>query len=70
MSKKYLYNVDIRWSDEDQVFIARVPELAGVVTHGDSVVEAAKMAEEAIALYLKSQVEGSLHLCRALQYSF
>ena len=32
MSKKYLYNVDIRWSEEDQVFIARVPELTGVVT--------------------------------------
>lgn len=54
MSKKYLYNVDIRWSDEDQIFIARVPELAGVVTHGDSVVEAAKMAEEAISLHLRS----------------
>jgi predicted HicB family RNase H-like nuclease len=31
-----------------------VPELVGVVTHGESVVQAAKMAEEAIDLYLKS----------------
>lgn len=48
------YFVDIFWSDEDGVFVARVPELAGVVTHGDTVAEAAKMAEEAIALHLRS----------------
>lgn len=51
---KHQYQVDIRWSDEDGVFIARVPELEGVVTHGRDVVEAAKMAEEAIALHLES----------------
>ena len=51
---KHQYKVDIRWSDEDKAWIARVPELDGVVTHGDTVVEAAKMAEDAIALYIDS----------------
>jgi predicted RNase H-like HicB family nuclease len=51
---KHQYKVDIRWSDEDKAWIARVPELDGVVTHGDTVVEAAKMAEDAIALYVDS----------------
>ena len=51
---KHQYKVDIRWSDEDKAWIARVPELDGVVTHGDTVVEAAKMAEDAIALYIES----------------
>ena len=51
---KHQYKVDIRWSDEDKAWIARVPELDGVVTHGDTIVEAAKMAEDAIALYLDS----------------
>lgn len=50
------YKVDIRWSNEDDAYIARVPELAGVVTHGDSVQEAAAMAEEAIELHLESLV--------------
>ena len=51
---KHHYKVDIRWSDEDQVFVARVPELDGVITHGENVIEAAKMAEDAIALHLES----------------
>jgi predicted RNase H-like HicB family nuclease len=51
---KHHYKVDIRWSDDDKAWIARVPELDGVVTHGDTVVAAAKMAEEAIALHLES----------------
>lgn len=54
MRQKHQYVVDIRWSDEDEVYIARVPELAGVVTHGDSYADAAKMAEEAIDLHLAS----------------
>jgi predicted RNase H-like HicB family nuclease len=48
------YRVDIGWSEEDQAFIARVPELDGVVTHGASVAEAAQHAEEAIDLHLES----------------
>lgn len=51
---KHKYKVDIRWSDEDEVYVARVPELDGVVTHGSTVVEAAKMAEAAIKLHLES----------------
>lgn len=51
---KYQYKVDIRWSEEDKAFLARVPELEGVVTHGKTVVEAAQMAEEAIELYLET----------------
>ena len=50
---KHQYHVDIRWSEEDKAFIARVPEL-DLVTHGDSSVEATKHAEEAIQLHLKS----------------
>ncbi len=54
MKKQHHYHVDIRWSDEDKIYVARVPELVGVVTHGDTVVQAAKMAEEAICLHLNS----------------
>lgn len=54
MNLKHQYKVDIRWSDEDHAYIARVPELSGVVTHGTTVSEAAKMAEEAIELHLET----------------
>lgn len=54
MSQKHQYKADIRWSDEDQTYIAKVPELSGVVTHGDSLTEAAEMLEEAIAVHLRT----------------
>lgn len=54
MAQKNQYRIVIDWSDEDQAYIARVPELDGVVTHGDSEEEALKMAHEAIELHLES----------------
>jgi predicted RNase H-like HicB family nuclease len=51
------YRVKIDWSEEDQAYIARVPELEGVVTHGETLIEAAKNAEEAIGLHLETLAE-------------
>lgn len=50
------YRVNIIWDEEDQIYIARVPELEGVATHGDTMIEAAKHAEEAIDLHLQTLV--------------
>jgi len=46
------YSVEIRWSPEDQIFIADVPELPGTRTHGATQAEAVEMAVEAAALWL------------------
>lgn len=46
------YEVVIYWSDEDQVFIAEVPDLPGCMTHGDTYQEAAANAEEAMRGWL------------------
>jgi predicted RNase H-like HicB family nuclease len=54
MASNNPYFVDIHWDHEDEVYIARVPELVGVVTHGYTMAEAAMNAEEAINLHLKS----------------
>jgi len=54
MSQKHQYKADIRWSDEDEAYIAKVPELSGVITHGDTLAEAAEMLEEAITLHLRT----------------
>jgi predicted RNase H-like HicB family nuclease len=46
------YEIVIHWSEEDQVFIASVPELTGVVTHASTPAEAAEKAVEVAALWI------------------
>ncbi|MCP4358195.1 MAG: type II toxin-antitoxin system HicB family antitoxin [Chloroflexi bacterium] len=48
----YKYEIIIYWSNEDQVFIAEVPELAGCMAHGDLPEMALTNAKEAIDLWL------------------
>ena len=47
----------IFWSEEDQVFIAEVPELPGCAAHGDSPESALASCEEAIELWLDTARE-------------
>jgi predicted RNase H-like HicB family nuclease len=51
------YEIIIFWSDEDQAFVADVPELAGCMAHGSSHTEALNNAEQAIALWLETARE-------------
>jgi len=51
------YEIIIFWSDEDQAFVADVPELPGCMAHGDSHGEALRNAEEAIALWIETAEE-------------
>ena len=51
------YEIIIFWSDEDQVFIADVPELPGCMAHGSSHADALVHAQEAITLWLESASE-------------
>jgi predicted RNase H-like HicB family nuclease len=51
------YEVIIYWSDEDQVFIAEVPELSGCAAHGDTPEIALAQAQEAITLWLETARE-------------
>ena len=53
----YKYEVIIYWSDEDQVFIAELPELPGCMAHGDSQELALKNAQEAIQLWIDTANE-------------
>ena len=53
------YEVIIYWSDEDQAFVAEVPELPGCAAHGMSYEAALGNAQEAIELWLDTaQVAG------------
>jgi predicted RNase H-like HicB family nuclease len=51
------YEVIIYWSDEDQVFIAEVPELLGCMAHGSSQEEALASANQAIQLWIDTSRE-------------
>ncbi len=53
----YKYETIIYWSDEDQSFIADVPELPGCIAHGTSPDEALANAQEAIQLWLDTARE-------------
>jgi len=53
----YKYEVIIYWSDEDQVFIAELPELPGYMAHGESQESALKNAQEAIQLWIDTANE-------------
>lgn len=53
----YKYEVIIYWSDEDQAFIAELPELPGCIAHGESQESALKSAQEAIQLWIDTANE-------------
>lgn len=52
--KKHYYIINIFWSDEDNLYIAEVPELEGCITHGVSTMEAANNAENAITSWIQT----------------
>ena len=51
------YEIIIFWSDEDQAFIADVPELPGCMAHGATHAEALESAQQAIHLWVESARE-------------
>jgi len=46
------FEIIIFWSDEDQCFVADVPELPGCMAHGDSHEAALAQVKQAIQLWL------------------
>jgi predicted RNase H-like HicB family nuclease len=51
------YEIILYWSNEDQVFIAEVPELPGCMAHGDSQEIALANVKEALQLWLDTAKE-------------
>jgi len=48
------YEIIIFWSDEDQAFIADVPELPGCMAHGPTHEAALASVKEAMAVWIES----------------
>ena len=51
------YEIILYWSDEDQVFVAEVPELPGCMAHGDTQEAALANAQEATQLWIDIALE-------------
>lgn len=51
------YHINLFWSDEDDLWIADVPDLHGCMTHGHSRTAAIKNAAEAIEGWLETARE-------------
>ncbi len=51
------YEIIIFWSNEDSVFIAEAPELAGCKAHGSTQEEALSNIHQAIELWLETARE-------------
>lgn len=51
------YQIVIYWDNEDKIFVAEVPELAGCAAHGKTQIEALQNVNEAIELWLETARE-------------
>ena len=51
------YEIIIFWSDDDEAYVAEVPELPGCSAHGDSYESALAHAKEAISLWIETAKE-------------
>jgi len=54
------YHINLFWSDEDQLWIADVPDLRGCTTHGATRAEAVENAAEAIEGWIDTAREVGL----------
>ena len=57
MQSKYRYEIIMYWSDEDEAYIAEVPELAGCVADGPTYQEAPAQAEIVIGEWIETAKE-------------
>jgi len=51
------YEIIIYWSNEDQTYVAEVPELPGCMAHGEEQNNALENVQEAIQLWINTAKE-------------
>jgi predicted RNase H-like HicB family nuclease len=56
------YHINLFWSDEDNLWIADVPDLPGCMTHGNSRAEALANAAEAIEGWIETAREVGMEI--------
>ena len=56
------YHINLFWSDEDDLWIADVPDLRGCMTHGYTRADAIKNAAEAIEGWIETARDAGLEI--------
>ena len=56
------YHINLFWSDEDDLWIADVPDLRGCMTHGDTRATALANAAEAIEGWIETARDAGLEI--------
>jgi predicted RNase H-like HicB family nuclease len=56
------YDINLSWSDQDELWIADVPDLKGCMTHGRTRAEAVENAAEAIEGWLETARESGFEI--------
>ncbi len=56
------YSVIMEWDPVDEIYVVTVPELPGCMTHGATIEEAAKQAQDAI----ESWIDAARHWARPI----
>jgi predicted RNase H-like HicB family nuclease len=56
------YEIVIYWDNDDKIFVAEVPDLAGCMAHGKTQVEAVENVTDAIELWLDTAREFGDHI--------
>ena len=51
------YEIVIYWSQEDNAFLAEIPELSGCIAHGSTHEEALTNVKQAMALWIETAKE-------------
>jgi predicted RNase H-like HicB family nuclease len=56
MDQQLHYSMIIQWDSRDNIFVVRVPELPGCVTHGNTYEEAVRQGQDAIASWISDAI--------------
>ncbi len=65
---KFHYSMVIQWDSRDNIFVVRVPELLGCVTHGETYEEAVKQGEDAIESWIMAALADNAPLPKPRDY--
>ncbi len=69
----YKYEIVMYWSDDDNAFVAEVPQLPGCIAHGSTQEDALKNINEAMGLWIdtsrKSGDSIPVPKCHRLMYA-
>ncbi|NBV21460.1 MAG: type II toxin-antitoxin system HicB family antitoxin [Proteobacteria bacterium] len=63
------YELIIDWSDDDQCYVVKVPDLSGCMAHGKTRQQAVEMTEEALKLWIETAKEAGVSVPKPSKFA-